>query len=223
VNGGNHKYKIYYNDNNGRDKKPQIQTITPKSDIISQTSADSESNVITLTAEMSAKKLGTLENAKLSSLIDVAFDMEGVQIVNSDGFRDFTKPQSFMVMRSDNVYFLYNVKVEWSCVQHEDADKNYICDYCEEFISTVFDIAKYDEINMEAVVIAPEAGTYTLIFADYEGGNLENLDIVKYNFKKGVNTVSQTDVRFALGTGDKVMLWYDLINLVPVCDALIIE
>ena len=220
VNGGNHKYKIYYNDNNGRDKEPQIQTITPKSDIVSQTLLDADLREITIIADLKAKELGTLENAKLSSLIDVAFDLEGVQIVNSDGFRDFTKPQSFMVMRSDNVYFLYTVKVEWACLQHVDEDGDCACDYCEENVLTDFAILSYNVQTNETTVFAPEAGKYVLIFADYENGSLDNVNIVEYDFRKGVNVIPQEVTRSTLANGDKVMLWLDLGSLAPACEAL---
>ena len=49
------------------------------------------------------------------------------------------------------------------------------------------------------------------------------MDIVEYEFTLGVNTVPQENKTFVLENGDKVMLWYDLINLVPVCDALTIK
>ena len=50
-----------------------------------------------------------------------------------------------------------------------------------------------------------------------------NIDIVEYDFKEGINVVPQKVTSFALASGDKVMLWYDMINLVPVCEALTIK
>ena len=73
------------------------------------------------------------------------------------------------------------------------------------------------------VVITPEAGTYTVMFVDYDGTRLENIDVVEYEFKEGVNTVSQENVSFALGSGDKVMLWSDMTKLIPICDALTVK
>ena len=66
-------------------------------------------------------------------------------------------------------------------------------------------------------------GRYSLIFADYENKQLNNTDIVDYTFKAGVNVVPQADKSFVLASDDKVMLWYDMINLVPVCEALTIK
>ena len=223
ANGGNHKYKIYFIYNNGQDKEPQFQTLTPKSDIVSHTLLNTDSKEITIIADLKAKEQGTLENAKLSSLIDATFNMEGVQILNSDSFRDFTKPQKFMVARSDNVYFLYTVKVEWACLQHLDGDGDCACDYCEEYILTDFAILSYNAQTNETTVFAPKSGKYSLIFADFENEILNDLKIVEPDFRKGINVISQEDTGFTLASGDKVMLWYDLINLVSVCDALTIK
>ena len=222
-NGGNHQYKIYYNSKDGQDKEPQIQTITPKSDIVSQALLDADSREITIIADLKAKELGTLENAKLSSLIDIAFNMEGVQIVNFDSSRDFTKPQKYMVTRSDNVYFLYTVKVEWACFNHVDEDGDYACDYCEEYILTDFAILSYNAQTNETSVFVPEAGKYVLIFADHENGSLNNVNIVAYDFWKGINVIPQEVTRSTLAGGDKIMLWRNILGLYPLCDALTVK
>ena len=66
-------------------------------------------------------------------------------------------------------------------------------------------------------------GRYTLIFANYENESLKNVDAVEYNFNEGSNVISQEVKNFTLATGDKVMLWYDMIDLVPLCDALTLK
>ena len=76
---------------------------------------------------------------------------------------------------------------------------------------------------MLATVITPEEGTYTVIFVDYEGGRLENVDMVNYEFSKGVNIVGQEILGFELGKGDKIMLVSGLITFTPLCEALVIE
>ena len=88
---------------------------------------------------------------------------------------------------------------------------------------TDFTILNYNAQANEATVFVPEAGKYTLIFADYDGNKLENVDIVEYDFNEGINVIQQEVRSFTLANGDKVMLWYDLINLVSVCDALTIK
>lgn len=65
-----------------------------------------------------------------------------------------------------------------------------------------------------------ETGKHSLIFADYENESLKNVDIVEYDFAEGINTVVQEVTSFALASGDKVLLWYDMVDLVPVCEAL---
>jgi hypothetical protein len=49
------------------------------------------------------------------------------------------------------------------------------------------------------------------------------VDIVEYEFTEGINVVPQEITTFTLASGDKVMLWHDMVNLVPVCDALTIN
>ena len=68
-----------------------------------------------------------------------------------------------------------------------------------------------------------EAGNYSLVFADYENNSLENVDIVKCDFKEGTNVIPQGTENFTLADGDKVMLWYDMIDQVPVCKELTIK
>ena len=58
---------------------------------------------------------------------------------------------------------------------------------------------------------------------DTEVKVLELLDTVEYDFTEGVNKVSQENKTFVLGSGDKIMLWYDMVNLAPVCDELTVK
>ena len=81
----------------------------------------------------------------------------------------------------------------------------------------------YNSQTKEATVFVTKPSRYSLIFADYENESLKNVDIVEYDFAEGINTVVQEVTSFALASGDKVMLWYDMINLVPVCEALTIK
>ncbi len=81
-----------------------------------------------------------------------------------------------------------------------------------------------DGIKANATVFIPKAGTYTLIFADYEGTELNNVDIVTVTTESN-NTVTTvtSEIDITLGTGDKIMLWQDMTNLVPLCDAYIVK
>ena len=78
---------------------------------------------------------------------------------------------------------------------------------------------KSAEINVS------EPGTYTVIFADYEGSALENADAVTVTAKEsdlGKITVHM-EKDFKLGVGDKIMLWVNLSDVSPMCKALTVE
>ena len=81
----------------------------------------------------------------------------------------------------------------------------------------------YNKNRKEIVADIKEAGKYVVIFADYEGNRLANVDMVEYEFTEGINVVPQEITSFALGSGDKVMLWYNMDDIVPVCDALTVK
>jgi len=76
-----------------------------------------------------------------------------------------------------------------------------------------------------AVFNIPTAGTYSLVFADYEGGRLENIDIVPVNVtadKLGEITLASVK-GVTLATSDKIMLWSDMTSFVPLCDAYVLK
>ena len=222
-NGGNNKYKIYSFYTSSTFAPPRVESVTSESDIVSQVSVDNNSHVITLTADMKAQKSGELKSVKLNALIDATFNKEGVRIVDMDSYRDFTKSQKFMIMDTDKLYTVYTVKVEWVCSEHTDEDGDYVCDDCKEYTLSNATIVNYNAQTQEATIFVPEAGKYALIFADYEDTRLANVDIVEYDFVEGINIVPQEITNFTLTSGDKVLLWYDMINLVPVCEALTIK
>ena len=82
-------------------------------------------------------------------------------------------------------------------------------------------IESYDAAEQKASVISAAAGTATLVFADYEGGVLSNIDIVPVTLIKGVNVIAQEKL-FALGKDDKIMLWENMSTLKPICQELVI-
>ena len=140
--------------------------------------------------------------------------------MDADKPRDLGIPQEYKIMSDNGTYVMCTVNVEWFCESHNDSDGDCICDDCDEYTLTDFTIVNYNEETNEATVFAPKSGKYVLVFADYEGSKLNNVDTVEYDFTEGVNKVSQGNETFVLGSGDKIMLWYDMVNLVPVCDAL---
>ena len=74
----------------------------------------------------------------------------------------------------------------------------------------------------DATLKIAEAGTYSLIIADYEGGRLNNLERITQEFDGGIITVTSTK-DITLGKDDKIMIWKDLTNLAPLCEAYIVE
>ena len=80
-------------------------------------------------------------------------------------------------------------------------------------------IKAYD--NDTATVYAREPGEYSVIFADYDGDMLNNAEIVKVTLSKGeTKTVARKNTSYTLGEGDMVMMWKDMINIVPACESL---
>ncbi len=75
-----------------------------------------------------------------------------------------------------------------------------------------------------ATVAIPTAGTYTLIFADYEETGVNNMDFVTVTAKSGNTVITvPSEINITLGTDDKIMLWQDMTNLVPLCEAYIVK
>lgn len=98
-------------------------------------------------------------------------------------------------------------------------DENWIFD-SEFYVSKLNDDKKSVEINV------PVAGTYKVILADYEGKALRMVDVVTKTVKAnelGKVTVRADNKDIMLEEGDKVMIWSDLINIIPLCKDMVIE
>ena len=71
----------------------------------------------------------------------------------------------------------------------------------------------------------PNAGTYSLVFADYDGKKLNNIDIVPVTVtadKVGeITRISENDI--TVGTGDKIMLLQDMIKFIPLCKEYVVK
>lgn len=74
----------------------------------------------------------------------------------------------------------------------------------------------FDTETQKAKIYLKEAGTYTVIFADYNGTTFVKADIQPLTLKQGYNNIPTT---LTLADGDKVFLWKDLKTLVPICEA----
>ena len=71
----------------------------------------------------------------------------------------------------------------------------------------------------------PEAGTYTLVFADYEYGSLKDLDIVPVTVTEEAigEIIKAGEKGITIGTDDKIMLWQDMITAKPLCEAYFVK
>lgn len=69
-------------------------------------------------------------------------------------------------------------------------------------------------------VYIPKSGTYTLIFAKYDGKKLSAVTNVPVTVSTdGEIVMSNNTLAFTLAAGDKIMLWADFENIVPLCEA----
>ena len=214
-----HLYRIYYN-NNSNVNLPYIKNVQKVNDYVISASCNSNSRTVILMADIKHREKGNFNNIALSELVRFTFNDDNTELWRFNEFRNFTIDQEYMVIGSGGTYVFYTVMFEWVCLGHEDKDGNCACDYCGEYTLTEFTITDYNAETREATVFVTKPGKYSLIFADYEDTRLANVDIVEYDFKEGLNVVPQEITNFTLTSGDKVMLWYDMVDLVPVCDAL---
>lgn len=129
-------------------------------------------------------------------------------------------------------YEISDVKVNGNSIDEIDGDYEFIMpdELAEITVAFVGDSTesykwniKYNAANHQAIVVAEEAGEYTVIFADYENGKLNDIECVPFTLNLGENTVAQTDTSITLSKGDKVMIWNNMVQIVPACTALIIE
>ena len=129
-------------------------------------------------------------------------------------------------------YEISDVKVNGDVIDEIDGDYEFIMpdELAEITVAFAGDSTEsyewnieYDAANHQAIVTAKDAGEYTVIFADYENGRLNDVDCVPVTLELGENTVPQTYTSITLSKDDKVMIWNNMTELVPACTALIIE
>ena len=86
---------------------------------------------------------------------------------------------------------------------------------------STFGLIDYNEGSV--AVNIPEAGSYIVLFVDYEGSLFSNVSFVPVTVTEAKVEIVTNTADFDLSKGDKVMLWQDLISIKPLCPALIIE
>ena len=114
-------------------------------------------------------------------------------------------------------------RAQWKkCAEHSFKDG--ICEYCGSPEKCV--ITRYSQETKTVSVVAPDAGTYTVVFADYEGERLANIEYTTVTFTEETKgTVQDAFITkgFSLAAEDKIMLWSDMTNLIPKCEAYVLE
>ena len=83
-----------------------------------------------------------------------------------------------------------------------------------------FCVTKIGADKKSAQINVPNAGSYSVVFADYDKGQLKNIDIVPVTVtedKTGKVTVNMQK-SFTLDTDDKVMLWNNMTTIAPLCE-----
>jgi hypothetical protein len=220
----NSPHRLFYNKWSYKDAVyPKIKTVTPRENngLISEASIDTDKQIITLKAISSDKSL--FKSVVVESLVSfITSNDADVYWRFCDVAFDLSKPVEYKVVsKSTGTYVHCRVVVEFPDCLHNDKDGDCICDECGEYAFTDTAIGGYNA--QKATVFITEAGRYSLIFSDYENNRLANMDIVEYDFKEGINVIPQEITSFTLASGDKVMLWYDMVNLAPVCDELTVK
>ncbi len=96
--------------------------------------------------------------------------------------------------------------------------------YADEYSNELkFGFADYTADG--AKINIPEAGEYTLIFADYDGGSLKDLDIVTVTVtdEKIGEITKASEKGITPDTDDKLMLWQDITAQKPICEAYFVK
>ena len=87
-----------------------------------------------------------------------------------------------------------------------------------------FGIDGLGEDKKSAKINVSTVGTYSVIFADYEAGKLENIDIVPVTANRtGKFYINMKKDNFVLEAGDKIMLWNNMATMMPLCEELEIK
>lgn len=130
-----------------------------------------------------------------------------------------------VVSKKTNTYVQCKVIVEFpDCPEHKDENGDHVCDLCELPLGNEFVIQSYNADTKSVSVIIPAAGTYSLIFANYNNHNgLANVEVQEITVTEARVVTKTITKDFGLSAGDKIMLWSDLERCIPKCEAFIVE
>ena len=142
---------------------------------------------------------------------DAVAEPTGISYFYEEHFVDMSKPFSELAPNLINSANLPAAPFTYEITQDNTiTDQNYI--------------VTYNSATATATLNVAQPGEYITIFADYDGDNLQNIDIITLDAQNsGVHSVAQKNNRFTLDQGDKIYLWYSVDNIKPVCKSLIID
>lgn len=125
-------------------------------------------------------------------------------------------PKSTLAMKMQATYKNWDFNSIWGI----DAKINNGYPYLLFELDSMNDSVAFDCGTQKANVFVKETGTYTVIFADYDGIIFNVADIQPLTLKQGYNSIPTT---LTLADGDKVFLWNGLTTLAPICEAAIVS
>ena len=175
-------------------------------------------------AGIAYKNLGTITNcyavskgsaygiASEGTMTNCFYDKD----VSNKSETEYGTPKSTLAMKMKATYKNWDFNTIWGI--DENINNGY--PYLLFELDSMNDSVTFDYGTQKAKVFVKEAGTYTVIFVDYDGTKFNEADIQPLTLKQGYNSIPTT---LALTDGDKVFLWKDLKTLVPICEAAIVS
>lgn len=176
--------------------------------------------------------------------IDADNDTDSVQyydVLEGDRFTLPNKPESgnmgyifdgWKNMRTGNMYnggdetvITHNAtfKAQWKkCTQHSFEDG--MCKHCGIYEKCT--ATQYLADTKTVSVISANEGTFTVVFADYDGKTLKNIEYIPVTFTaetKGTVLTASITKDFSLSSGDKIFVYSGMTNIIPQCKALVIK
>lgn len=128
--------------------------------------------------------------------------------------------------RKDGYIFYGWAETEGGAVKYRagaDYNENTVKTLYAVWVQPEFAIIGYDANSKSADVVLPEAGTYMVIFADYDSERLANIECVPVTVSAADVAVVGITKEFTLDAGDKIMFWNSMTSLTPFCEAYIVE
>lgn len=136
--------------------------------------------------------------------------------VSGQSSTEYGTPKSTLAMKMKATYKNWDFDTVWGIDTNINNGYPYLLFELDSMVESV----TFDYGTQKANVFVKETGTYTVIFADYDGTTFNKADIQPLTLKQGYNSIPTT---LTLADGDKVFLWKDLTTLAPICEAAIVS